>query len=88
MRTLQTLKRVGENSDAIVQGIANHSDLVNRKVEALITGMDNQSKLLDDRFGAMIQALNKLNATMQLVYNELRRAPLNRPGSSSTPSKF
>jgi hypothetical protein len=46
MNPVQTLRRVVRNSDAIVQGIANQSDMINQKLDALIKGLDHQSKLL------------------------------------------
>jgi hypothetical protein len=46
---------------AIVRGIANQSDLFNRKFDALIQGVDNQSKLLSDlsdRLKSLVQGMD------------------------------
>jgi ABC-type transporter Mla subunit MlaD len=60
MRLLRTLKRMVHNSDATVQGIANQSDLLNRKLEAIFVGIANQSDLINRRLEVLVQILDKL----------------------------
>ena len=53
----QSLKRVEAKLDALVEGIANHSDLVNRKFDQVIAGLDNQSDLLNRKLNRVIEGV-------------------------------
>jgi hypothetical protein len=80
MRPVQALRSMMHNWDAIVQGIANQSDMFNQKLDALIQGMDNQSKLLSDRLNSLVQGMDnqssllndRLKSLVQGVDNQSR----------------
>jgi hypothetical protein len=60
MRPLRTLKRMVHNSDATVRGIANQSDLLNRKFDAILAGIANQSDLINRKLEVLIQIMDEL----------------------------
>jgi predicted O-methyltransferase YrrM len=58
-RALRNLEAVTDSLAAIEQGIANQSDLLNRKFEAIIAGLDNQSDLLNRKLGQIITQVDR-----------------------------
>ena len=63
---------LGNKMDAIVEGLANESRLVNDKSQAIIEGLDNQSKMLNTKLDAVITALDDQSRALNTRNNQSR----------------
>ena len=77
-KALKALKRVLRNSDATaeglgqaVAGIANQTDLLNRKLEELISGSSNQTDLLNRKLEELISGSNNQTDLLNRKLEEL-----------------
>jgi hypothetical protein len=57
-RRRQVYEKLLQLMDAVVSGISNHSDLLNRKFEQLLEGVGNQSDLINRRMEQLYNAIN------------------------------
>lgn len=96
-KALKALKRVLRNSDATVEmlgqtvaGIANQTDLLNRKLEEIILGIANQTDLINRKLEEIILGIANQTDVLNRKHDRLvdaiepdrfRRAPESRPAA-------
>jgi len=91
--TAQSLRRIDERLDALVAGLANQTDLLNRKFEQLIAGLDNQSDLLNRKFDQVIAGLDNQSDLLNRQLDRLiegvfdGREPGRGPGGAPIPAE-
>ena len=71
MNPLRTLKRMVRNSDATVQGIANQSDLINRKSNHQSDLTNHQSDLINHQSDLINHQSDLINQRLRAVEAEI-----------------
>jgi predicted O-methyltransferase YrrM len=70
-RALGNLEAVTTSLAAIQQGIANQSDLLNRRLEEIIVGVDNQSDLLNRKLAEIITHVDRQSVLLNDKIDQL-----------------
>jgi hypothetical protein len=89
MRIVQVLKRMVQNSDALVAGAENQQRLLNDRLREVVAGIANQSRLLNDKLEALtvgfanqsrllndkLEALTENNGSLPSIDGLMNRSP-------------
>jgi predicted O-methyltransferase YrrM len=62
------------NSDALIEGMNNQSQLINTKFEEVIAGVSNQTQLLDAKLNAIIEGMDNQSQLMNNKFGEVIKA--------------
>jgi predicted O-methyltransferase YrrM len=76
----QSLKQTAERLDALVEGCANQTDLLNRKFDQVIAGLDNQSDLLNRKLNRVIEGVFDGSKSRFIVPDAGQSPPRRRSG--------
>jgi O-methyltransferase len=84
MSIVQVLKRMVQNSDALVASAANQQQLLNDRLREVVAGIADQSRLLNDK----LEALNAGVANQSRLLNEkLEALTHGMPANAATPQR-
>jgi predicted O-methyltransferase YrrM len=73
-RFLRRPMRGLSNSDALVEGMNNQSQLINTKFEEVIAGVSNQTQLLDAKLSAIIEGMDNQSRLINNKFGEVIKA--------------